>query len=348
MKRFLSLMWISILVAMMVFSACSNEQATAPEENEGENAEISLDKEFGGYSTNDEAPAFGSSDMMEEFSEDQVAADTYSSDPSLMNDLNSDKIKAYFLRVTWGYLEGNSTETEATDWSGSIEINKGTLLVLKTIRFEDNDFLHLPRDSRKKVEFTSFTKPHFDGLALAILDNDSTDDDVEGSLTINAGAYSATVSYSDLDSLELIEDVGSKGQQVSIVSRSKEVTPFAGGFFAGHWIKDRPHGGKFRGRWINSLGTNAGYLRGIWGINQFGNKVFKGKYISLNGEFRGLLAGQWAYRGDENRGFFKGRWVNREHTTVGTLHGHFKTGRQGDGRGFFQGRYRVVNSDNNN
>ena len=107
----------------------------------------------------------------------------------------------------------------------------------------------------------------------------------------------------------------------------------------------------FRGRWINSLGTNAGHLRGIWGINRFGNKVFKGKYISLNGEFRGLLAGQWKYVHGENGGFFQGRWVNRAHQTVGIMKGHFKTGRPGDRRGFFHGRYRVVhreNSESNN
>ena len=349
MKKYTPLLWISVLSALMAFTACSsNQPLTGTEDNSG-TEEISLDKEFGGYTTQDESPAFGEADMAADFSEDVSASDPVATEPEVVTALTAESdstIKAYFLRVTFGLLEGDSTATEVVDWSGSVEVSKGTLVILKTIRFESNDFIVRPRENRQRFEFTSFTKPHFDGFALAIIDNDTTNNAVDGTLTINAGAFSKTLAFSELDSLDLLEAVGSGGHEVSIVSRSKEVVPFAGGFLAGRWAKTRKDGGEFRGRWINSIGTNAGFLKGIWGINRLGNKVFKGKYISMNGKFGGLLAGEWGYATDANTGIFRGRWVNRAHDTVGTVKGHFRTGRQGDRRGFFHGRYKIKNRDN--
>ncbi|MFQ5823483.1 MAG: hypothetical protein ACE5JB_05460 [bacterium] len=340
-------LFVLVFLATFLLIGCGKNQLISPDEElEGEE-ELSLDKEFGGFDTSDEAIGFGDPNMVDDFTEDADVADAFSVEAETIEALNADTVKAYFLRITWGQLEGDSTATEVIDWSGSAEINKGTLVLLKTIRFERNDFIHLPRESRQKIDFTSFTKPHFDGITIAIIDNDTTQENVEGTFTLNAGSYSKVLAFSELDSLELVEPVGTEGNEVSIISRSKEIVPFAGGFLSGRWVKTRANGGIFRGRWINSLGTNAGHLRGIWGINQQGEKVFFGKYISMNGEFRGLLAGEWEYTRDEHRGIFRGRWVNRAITIIGTLKGHFKTGRPGDGRGFFHGRWRVRKNLNN-
>lgn len=342
MKRLRLPFWLlTVLLAFVLFS-CNSNPLTTPDDNATAEAALSLDKAYGGFETDDEAVAFNDAEMLVDFPEDEDVIDALNTDAELMTDLNSSSIKAFVLRITWGLLEGDSTATEIVDWSGSAEISRGTLLVLKTIRFEENDFIHLPRESRQKVDFTSFTKPHFDGLALAIIDNDTSAE--EGTFTLNAGRFSRTLRFSELDSLDLLEPVGSGGHEVSLVSRTREYEPFAGGFLSGRWIKNRPNGGSFKGRWINSLGTNGGHLRGIWGINRNGEKVFYGKYISLNGRFKGLLAGQWEFDRDEEGGSFKGRWVNRSLTTVGTLAGHFKTGRPDDGRGFFHGRWKTVRS----
>lgn len=349
MKKYGALLGILLLSAFFMFNACSsNEQLATPDDNSGEE-EISLDKEFGGYTTEDENFAFGETDMAADFAEDAEAADPVAAEADVVTAMTTETdsgIKAYFLRVTFGLLEGDSTATEVIDWSGSAEVSKGTLVILKTIRFENGDYIVRPRESRQRFEFVAFTKPHFDGFALAIIDNDTSNSDVEGTFTLNAGSYSKTLTFSELDSLELLEPVGDLGHEVSIVSRSKDVVPFAGGFLAGHWVKNRDNGGAFRGRWINSLGTNAGFLRGIWGVNRFGNKVFKGKYIHMNGAFGGLLAGEWNYDTDAETGVFRGRWVNRNHDTVGILRGHFRTGRAGDGRGYFQGRYEITHKEN--
>lgn len=349
MKRFLSL---TAIVALLALTACSKNSELTEAGTENEES-ISLEKEFGGYDSSSEAPAFGDSEMMSDFEADEDVNDAYSNDAEVLDALSYSQdptvvrdnlIKAYFVRLTYGLLAGDSLATEVIDWSGSLEVNKGILVVLKKIRFEDNDFIHLPRDSRTKVDITSQTKQHLDGLLLAVVDNDTTDD--EGFLTINIGGYSTTLAFADMDSLESLEAVGAGGHEVSIIARSKDYVPFNGGFISGHWKKDRDNGGIFRGRWINSLGLNGGYLRGIWGKDRGGSNVFKGKYISLNGEFRGLLAGHWENTRDTNGGVFNGRWVNRNHDTIGHVRGNFRTGRSGDGRGFFQGRYAVRTQDN--
>lgn len=88
-------------------------------------------------------------------------------------------------------------------------------------------------------------------------------------------------------------------------------------------------------------GTHAGHLKGIWGITQNGNRVFKGKMIDMNGNFRALMAGHWGYDRDNKIGSFRGRIVNRSRDTIGIVKGHFKTGRAGSKRGFFQGRFKL-------
>ena len=348
MKRFMSYLSISGLCLMVALTACSsNEELTGVDEqlNSGE-LELSLDKEFGGYETDDEAAAFGEVDMLESFPEDLQVVDSFDGDPAVTDAISDvpSTIPAYFLRITWGLLEGDSTATEVIDWNGSAEINKGTLVVMRKIRFESNDQV-LRRDNRRKVEFKSLTKPHFDGLMFAVIDNDDSTD-AEGTFTFKAGEYEKTLTFAEMDSLELVEPVGAGGHEVSIVTRSKDVQQFAGGFIEGRWVKSKRNGGEYKGRWINSTGDGVGHIKGIWGVNRFGNKVFKGKYISLNGHFRGLIQGQWNYERGNAGGHFKGRFYNSERQVIGTISGKFKHGREGDRRGYFNARYEITNGEN--
>lgn len=352
MKKMFSRFCVSALAATLIFSACSSsDQLADASQSVEDDAKLSLNEEFGGFESSDEQVAFGEADLLSDFPEDQDTDDSYMADPVVMDALDfstdqptdSNGVKAYFLRITYGLLAGDSSATEVLDWSGSAEVDKGTLVVLKTIRFEGNDFINRPRESRQQLSFTSQTKQHFDGLLLAIIDNDSTD--TEGAFTFTAGGYSKTLMFSELDSLEMLEAVGALGHEVSITARSKEVSAFEGGFVAGRWIRTDANGGVFRGRWISSVGTSAGHVKGIWGIDRSGRKVFKGKYISLNGHFRGLIAGEWESDRNDNGGSFRGRVVNRNRQTIGSIHGKYKTGQAGDRRGFFHARYRLQQSD---
>ena len=335
MKRIALLTLMSLAILSLLFlSGCSKDSPTTP--NEEVNA---LDEPYGGYSTADELPGFGDAEIIEEFGEDNLSDDPVAADPEFAAKLDS--VNAYFIRITWGLHEFDSTATEIVDWSGNASVNKGILAVTRVIRFEQNDHLILPRSDVKVMEWISQTKVHFDGVTLVILDTDTTN--TPGEFTISLPLYNRTFSFSELDSMAILEDVGTAGNQVAIVSHSKKVIPLGGGFFDGRWVRKDERGGFFVGRWINRLGTHAGHLRGIWGTNSYGANVFHGKYIDLNGRFGGLLTGRSGYaENSQTEGWMAGRWVNRSLTQIGTLKGHWVIKPDDDQHGFFQGEWRKI------
>jgi len=337
MKKYaLPLLLILALSALLIIGGCSKNSPTEPTQDE---QETELDKPYGGFDTSDELPAFGDPEMSVAYDDDEDADDPISLDPEFTSSVSADTVNAYFIRITWGLLEFDSTATEIINWNGSASITRGTLGVMKTIRFEGNDHIVLPRTDRKSVQWVSATKPHYDGIVLIIVDRDTLN--VDGEFTFTTDQYSRTFTYEELDSLELVETVTPEGHEVSIQAYNKKVIPFGGGFLDGKWIRTRKHGGIFKGRWINNLGTRVGHLKGIWGMNRFSEKVFFGKYISLNGRFGGLIAGNWDYADDqENSGWFAGRWVNRSLTAIGTLKGHWKIREDNPRHGFFHGKWK--------
>ena len=128
-------MFLSLLLGLLLF-ACSNyEQLTNSDNNLESDEELSLDKDYGGYNTCDELVAFGDPELLDEFSGDAEVEDKINDKSEIIEELNSSSVKAYFLRITWGLLEGDSSATEIIDWTGSIEVNKGTLVILRTILF---------------------------------------------------------------------------------------------------------------------------------------------------------------------------------------------------------------------
>jgi len=335
MKRRMLALAVSLAMSILGLVACNKDQPLATD-TAASGVEGSLENDFGGYTSADEAPMFSDTEIIAESAEDEAVNEPVSA--AVSSDAAAGA-KAYEVRIAWGLLEGDSTATEVVDWSGRVSVSRGVLAALRVIRFESGqgDGLELPRTSRKELGFISHTKTHYDGLLLLIVDRDSTN--TPGELSIQAGNYTRTFAFANLDSLNLIDPVGPEDNAVSIISRSHEVRPFAGGFLAGRWVKTEAHAGSFHGRWINSTGTNAGALRGIWGVRRNGEQVFFGKFIGLNGEFGGLLAGNWRYDRSEHAGVFAGKWYDRNRQASGTLSGHFELGETGMGRGFFQGRW---------
>lgn len=336
MKNFaLILLLIFAFAALLIIGGCSKKSPTEPDE--GELTE--LDKSYGGFSTSDELPAFGDPEISLAFDDDEDVADPITLDPAFTNAITMDTVNAYYIRITWGLLELDSNATDPIQWDGSAVITRGSLGIMKTILFEDNDRIVLPRPDRKTVQWISETIPHYDGIVLVIVDRDTLN--VPGEFTISTNLYNRTFTYDELDSLDLVETVTAQGHQVSIQTYNRQVIPFGGGFLEGRWIKTKEHGGIFKGRWINNVGTRVGHLKGIWGVNRFGEKVFFGKYIHLNGQFGGLLAGKWGYNDQaQNKGWLQGRWVDRSLTAVGTLRAYWKVKEGSVRHGFFHGKWK--------
>lgn len=341
MKRGMAVL-LGLAVSGLMLTACNKDNPSGAESNVNDPGAISLEKDFGGYTTSDEAPMFNDEDVALESLEDVAVSDQLSVEDLRAFNANSG-LKGYVLRITWGLLKGDSAATEVVDWSGSASVNKGVLAVLRTIHFEprNGDRLTFPRSSRQEIAFTSHTRPYLDGLLLMIIDKDTSN--VEGEFTLNLGGYSRTLRFSELDSANLVEAVGANGHEVSVISRSREVQQFEGGFLAGRWVRKNEQGGEFYGRWINHEGTNTGAVRGIWGQRRNGEKVFFGKYIGKSGEFVGLLRGVWDFNAAGNGGYFEGKWFNRALQENGVLKGHFRMGRPNDGRGYFHGRWERAN-----
>jgi hypothetical protein len=338
-KYILLLLLIFSLSVLLIIGGCSKNSPTEPNPN-GEATE--LDEPYGGFDTSDELLAFGDSELSVAFSDDDNVDDLMTLDPTFTNEVVSDTVNAYYIRITWGLLEGDSTATEVINWDGSATITRGKLGIMKTILFEGDDHIVLPRSDRRTVQWVSNTVPHYDGILLVIVDKDTLN--VPGEFTFSTSRYSKTFSFAELDSLELIETVTPQGHQVSIQAYCKQIIPLGGGFLEGKWLKNREHGGVFKGRWINNVGTRVGHLKGIWGVNRIGEKVFFGKYVNLSGQFGGLLAGNWGYNDQsETNGWLKGRWVNRSLNKIGTLEGYWKAKEDSTQHGFFHGKWRRTN-----
>ena len=105
---------------------------------------------------------------------------------------------------------------------------------------------------------------------------------------------------------------------------------------------DEPAGcqvGTFAGLWTDLTGRIHGFLRGGYGLDAAGNRVFFGKYIDRRGHFRGLLRGTWEPAEEESElATFTGNWIGAAGQVEGYLGGraHPVPGYPG---GFFEGRW---------
>jgi hypothetical protein len=74
----------------------------------------------------------------------------------------------------------------------------------------------------------------------------------------------------------------------------------------GRWHALSPHLGTFLGIVVSEDGDRIGHVRGVFDQHRDGSSVLFGKFIDLEGRFRGLLAGTF-----EN-GEYRARWSDRQ------------------------------------
>ncbi|MCP4544987.1 MAG: hypothetical protein GY835_00820 [bacterium] len=298
-----------------------------------------LDDPDGGYDTTDESPAFGDPafDALFTYEEDVLDPFNDSNEVDEMEDLPERAI--HYLRLAWGQLNGSPGQEIVTNWSGTIGVDRGAVVVLRRIHFEPGtDRLILSRSNVREFELETLTSVHYDGLLLKIIDPDPGADDLN-MLTIDMGPGQVSVLVAALDGYQDIIDVDDIGNQMSL--QSPTILEVDNGFLHGIWYSGpNTERGVFRGGFLNYDGRLRGYVRGHWGINGEGEKVFKGKYIARNGQFLGIIRGHWTPDVDSaemGRGVFSGQWRDRDGVTQGALGGHYLRGfRRG---GYFSGRW---------
>ncbi len=365
MKRILSPLFVLLLIAIAAGCQLTGSDAVSPVSDTTADAEsaIDLDSPTGGYTEGDELVAFGEPEQYEAMGQEPLYGDPMQNENSVQAMERHRNVKRYRLRAVWGRLANTVVDSTITDccpldWTGGMHIDGGAIVIERLIAFDPRDYI--TRIDRSTIEWVSHTCPHVDGIMVRIIVPPSALDSLgnelaPATLTFKTGPFSRTFTIDELEALELFQPVDRCGNGIMIASHV--VTPECPhGYLLGDFRKTEPDTivntytgeqrgivlGRFHGIWINEAGWMAGYLRGHFGINSAGERIFFGKYIGLRGEFKGILRGHYGYSPSVtsvaeliSSGWFEGEWYGRNTAPAGRLKGEWVTGE--DGRGFFKG-----------
>lgn len=329
--------------------------------------------EFGGYTATNEAPAFGSPELMALEAEETGVeySDPLLATPAMAEVVNDPEARAYAVRIIWGKLRADSTVTTATDWSGSLTVNRGAEVVRRVIRFEPATDELLPRTDRRLIEWRSLTTVHNDGLLVevfnplrpdsvrvdSVFDSDtlvSVDTTVfRDPLTLTFATAPLTVSFTGaqlraLDTIIYVQD----SCAVLIQSTQVDHRVCPRGYLAGRWGFTEDGRQVFRGAWMSARGEILGHLMGHWGVNDAGERTFWGKWIADNGRFEGFVRGRWEphpdcaadeFAFDHAGGWFGGVIFSADRAPIGELRGRYDHESRDDAArgGRFAGKWRL-------
>ena len=327
----------TFLAAGLVLAfGCGDPAATG----DGSAAEIAdaLEQENGGLTMEDEAPAFGEPEAFDDIGEYEAVQDEMDDDPEVASIREQPDAVQVNLIVEWGQIPGNPENETPRNWSGVFQVNRGAMVVRRVIRFEERTDRLLPRPDRRHVPFTSVTLPHNDGMILTIIDPEpqseepliftyvspfprdtdpatdrTTRDEMDRPQTI------VRVPVRDLvdGRVELLLD--DAGNRMVAAAMARPIDVCERGFLAGRWHKVAEGRGRLVGRVVSDDGEPVGHIRGIYGRRENGEQVFFGKFINLEGEFKGIFRGNY---GDDQ---FRGRWLHRSGDR-GVLGGAYREG----------------------
>jgi len=302
------------LALLLAASACINNAGTTDD-----TAEVTsdLERDNGGFDATDEAPMFGQEDAFAQaqIENDAPAADPMTSDPAITDLERSTTAARHRVLIAWGRMPADPNATDARDWSGSLTLSRGGMIVGRTVGFENATDRLAPRTAPNTLSFTSMTRPFADGLLLRVLDPDPASTDA---LTLTYHSDVANQDYS-LDLAQLAAgpvsiDAGNGYRVVAIALRDRDACDH--GFLRGRWVALRENVGVYRGLIVNADGEVTGHIRGIWGQRRNGDKVMFGKFIATDGTFRGIVAGTY------DAGQFHARWLTSagDHGVLGGMY----------------------------
>ncbi|MEO7735016.1 MAG: hypothetical protein ABIY55_28940 [Kofleriaceae bacterium] len=292
-----------------------------------------LEQPSGGYDTANEAAAFGADDEIASaaIEGDTAAVDAMANDPATTAMDQASGGNGFKVVLLWGKLPADRTATTARDWTGSLKVSRGGLIVRRTIAFEDATDHLLPRAALDTVSFASFTRPYVDGLVLTVLDpGPSTSSAQTLTYTPANNTASYTLDLTQLAAGPIVVDAGD-GYKMIAIGHRRQANACDRGFMRGRWHALSPHLGTYLGVVTNEDGDRVGHVRGVFGQRRNGDAVLFGKFIDREGQFRGLLIGSFA------DGEYHARWIDRQ-GDHGSAHGAYFEG-QAASTGHFLGRW---------
>jgi hypothetical protein len=303
-----------VLLAILPAAACTTDNETPIDE-----VTNNLELENGGFDTEDEAAQFGidqafegaaiepASDVSDEMSGDVAAMDL----PGAV---------AHDLAIVWGRLPPDPTATTGRDWSGTLELSRGGMMIRRRIGFEAATDRVLPRTRRDLIEIQSVTRPFADGLVLRVVDDRPGDPDpIRLTYRSADGTSEHSIDLRDLRDGVVVRDVGD-GNRIVAAGRRRNDT-CAHGTMRGRWHALTPNAGVYLGVVANAAGEPIGHVRGIYGERRNGDSVLFGKFIDRTGRFTGVINGNY----DGTTDSFEARWLDRQ-GDHGLLRGRFFEG----------------------
>jgi hypothetical protein len=334
--------------------------------------EIDLNSPTGGFTATDEAPAFGEAGEFEALADEAAVQDPYESNAGVQNMLRARGARLFEFRAIWGRLAelagASAADTCPLDWSGTLHLEGGAIIIKKAVAFEPGD--SMSRIDRSTISWVSHTGPGVDGIhVMLVVPARPIDSLITPRLELSTGPYSGNFTLADLVALDLVEPVDECGNAISIAS-VLEPLGCPHGQLMGGWKATPPDTlsssdslnvdgvvqGMFRGVWVGAHGLISGYLRGVFGLNAAGERVFFGKYIDTQGHFMGILRGTFGSPGEialtegpngkskRPHGGFQGEWIDGNVNVQGKLRGHWIASE--DGKGLFHGLWGMRCSTN--
>lgn len=333
----------AVVVAIATLGGCARE-TTAPQSNSNQEL-YDLNAAHGGFTTADEAPAFGDPSLAALGREEVEVRDP-------LNDrLSAGGIgrTGYVVTLLWGRFDrdpkgdlGDDEGPNPINWSGGMQLTDGSILVRRAIAFEHADFL-LPRRDQARVDWVSHTGTRFDGVRVMVVPAEANGG-ANDSLTIETPLFTHSFALTELANLEATFDVDQEGHQVRVQAIEVQGNSYPQGLVVGRWMQ--PAGsieGHFQGRWVIPDGTTQGFVRGVFGRDAENRSVFYGKWIDPSGKFMGLVKGTYLQSNAGVQGAFgtlEGRITGGEEdapTNLGRLRGAWSAG--ANGKGIFTGSW---------
>lgn len=292
---------LAVLSASLFLSYCSGDSVSNMDllENDQALGLRAINDPYGVFGTKSEASLFND-EKIEGINKEEVAYnDPYAitEDAALTTGLTAiaADCDVYTVTFRWGQLRGFTHDNDAElTWSGNIHTNTGTLAVVKTLAFDDRDYV-LPRTDPKQVDFVSFQRPHYDGLKVkyAVCPSDVAALPIGEvpTLTFSSPEVPFTKTYTATELRTLREIVDIDDQDNHFMARSFLRSDLCQGTINGQWEKVVDHYAMFRGEVVASNGIKLGHLKGV--SNQFTetDKRWAAKFIRNNGNYVAYMTG---------------------------------------------------------
>ena len=246
---------------------------------------------------------------------------------------------------------------DVLDWTGTLQVDRGIVLIRRVVLFERPfDSVVRPRPDRQTVAWNSHTGGHYDGLVVEIIEPPLAEVDSLVSpnmFHVDMPGFQGSFPVSELADMDELIEVDDLGNRLSINGFTLEdIDLCPKGFLSGRYrimnrvapdsVDTGDHGerlGAFAGAQYGLHGRIDGFMRGGYGLDSAGKRVFVGKFIDRQGRFGGLIGGTWEPAGNEGElASFRGEWVTRGGRVEGVLGGeaHPVEGYPG---GFLVGRW---------